>query len=292
MGARKMKRLGLGTGVGTMGAAVAAVAITVATPALGAEQTWNWSGTIAAGKAIEVKDVNGGIEASGTTGSQVIVTAVKKGRKNDPSEVTIQVVEHAGGVTICAVYPSNGRPNECAPGEGGRLNAKKSDVHVQFEVKVPTGVRFIGRTVNGGITARGIQADAEAHTVNGGVEIEAAGTARAQTVNGGISASLGRADWDGTLKLTTVNGGHRGAPSVQRVHRRQGGHRERRHRDRLPADREGQDRAPQDRGIDRRRWPTPRDGNGERLDRAQEILARSTRQTTPTPGIGPPRVCL
>ena len=43
--------------------------------------------------------------------------------------------------------------------------------------------------------------------MHGGVEIEAAGTARAQTVNGGISASLGRADWDGTLKLTTVNGG-------------------------------------------------------------------------------------
>jgi DUF4097 and DUF4098 domain-containing protein YvlB len=47
-----------------MGAAVAAVAITVATPALGAEQTWNWSGTITAGKAIEIKDVNGGISAS------------------------------------------------------------------------------------------------------------------------------------------------------------------------------------------------------------------------------------
>lgn len=202
-----MKRLGLGTGVGTMGAAVAAVAITVATPALGAEQTWNWSGTITAGKAIEIKDVNGGIEASGTTGSQVIVTAVKKGRRNDPSEVRIEVVEHAGGVTICAVYPSTDKPNECAPGEGGRLNTNKNDVNVQFEVKVPSGVRFIGRTVNGGIAARGIQADAEAHTVNGGVEIEAAGTARAQTVNGGISASLGRADWDGTLKLTTVNGG-------------------------------------------------------------------------------------
>ena len=43
--------------------------------------------------------------------------------------------------------------------------------------------------------------------VNGGVEIEAGGTARATTVNGGISARLGRADWAGLLKLTTVNGG-------------------------------------------------------------------------------------
>jgi DUF4097 and DUF4098 domain-containing protein YvlB len=43
--------------------------------------------------------------------------------------------------------------------------------------------------------------------VNGGVEIDAAGTARATTVNGGITARLGRANWDGTLKLSTVNGG-------------------------------------------------------------------------------------
>jgi DUF4097 and DUF4098 domain-containing protein YvlB len=72
---------------------------------------------------------------------------------------------------------------------------------------VPAGVRFVGRTVNGGITATGIQADAEAHTVNGGVEVQSDGVARAETVNGGIKARLGRADWTGTLKLKTVNGG-------------------------------------------------------------------------------------
>ena len=125
-----------------MGAA--AVVLTMAGPVQSAEETWTWDGTVATGKAIEVKDVDGGIEASGTTGSRVIVTAVKKGRKNDPSDVKIEVVEHAGSVTICAVYPSTDKPNECAPGEGGRLNAKKNDVHVQFQVKVPAGVRFIG----------------------------------------------------------------------------------------------------------------------------------------------------
>jgi DUF4097 and DUF4098 domain-containing protein YvlB len=43
--------------------------------------------------------------------------------------------------------------------------------------------------------------------VNGGVELDAMGTARADTVNGGITARLGRADWEGTLRLKTVNGG-------------------------------------------------------------------------------------
>jgi len=190
--------------------AAAVLAAAVASPAAAGEkrtQSWDWQGRVAAGSAIEIKGTNGGIEATGSSGDQVVVTAVKKGRRSDPALVEIEVVEHAGGVTICAVYPSSGRPNECAPGEGGRMSTRDNDVSVDFRVEVPKGVRFVGRTVNGGIHARGIQADAEAHTVNGGVEVEAAGTARAQTVNGGITARLGRADWTGTLNLKTVNGG-------------------------------------------------------------------------------------
>jgi DUF4097 and DUF4098 domain-containing protein YvlB len=121
--------------------------------------------------------------------------------------VKIEVVEHAGGVTVCAVYPSSGTPNECKPGEGGRMSVRDNDVSVEFEVRVPSGVRFVGRTVNGGVEASGISADAEARTVNGGVTLEASGTARAETVNGGIVARLGKADWQGSLRLKTVNGG-------------------------------------------------------------------------------------
>ena len=90
------------------------------------------------------------------------------------------MVEHAGGVTICAVYPSRATPNECAPGKAGRMHVRDNDVNVEFRVSVPAGVRFVGRTVNGGIEARGIKADAEAETVNGGVELDSTGTARAR----------------------------------------------------------------------------------------------------------------
>lgn len=136
------------------------------------------------------------------------MSAIKKGRKSDPAEVKVEVVEHADGVTICAVYPSDdGRANECLPGKGGRMRVHDNDVNVSFKVKVPAGVRFVGRTVNGGIEATGLKADAEAQTVNGGVDLDSTGTARAQTVNGGITARSGRADWQGTLTLETVNGG-------------------------------------------------------------------------------------
>jgi hypothetical protein len=188
------------------------VAAALAVPALAAasearQEPFHWTGKVAAGAAVEIKGVNGGIVATGAPGSSVEVTAIKKGRKSDPAEVKVEVVEHAGGVTICAVYPSTGAPNECKPGEGGRMSVRDNDVNVEFKVTVPTGVRFVGRTVNGGIEASGITADAEAHTVNGGVALEATGAAWAETVNGGITARLGSTDWTGALNLKTVNGG-------------------------------------------------------------------------------------
>lgn len=187
-------------------AALAAVAL--AGTASAAQEEFRWNGKVAAGQAIEIKGVNGGITATGTSGGEIELVAVKKGRRNDPREVKIDVVEHAGGVTLCAVYPStDGKPNECAPGKAGHMNVRDNDVNVEWKLSVPAGVRFVGRTVNGGIDANGLSADAEAETVNGGVELQSTGTARAQTVNGGITAKLGRADWDGTLKLQTVNGG-------------------------------------------------------------------------------------
>jgi DUF4097 and DUF4098 domain-containing protein YvlB len=185
-------------------------AIVVAAPALSTadSEQFHWNGKLAAGQVIEIKGVNGGITASGTSGGEVELVAVKKGRHSDPHAVKIDVVEHADGVTICAVYPAaDGKANECAPGKAGRMNVRDNDVNVEFKLSVPAGVRFVGRTVNGGIDARGLQADAEAETVNGGVDLDSTGTARAQTVNGGITARLGRADWTGTLKLATVNGG-------------------------------------------------------------------------------------
>lgn len=186
---------------------LAAVLVAAPQMALAAQEEFGWTGKVAAGQAIEVKGVNGGISATGSAGDDVEVTALKKGRRSDPTEVKLEVVEHAGGVTICAVYPSDGAPNQCVPGQGGRMRVRDNDVNVEFRVKVPAGVRFVGRTVNGGIEASGLKADAEAQTVNGGVELDSTGNARAETVNGGITVRLGRTDWQGTLKLETVNGG-------------------------------------------------------------------------------------
>jgi DUF4097 and DUF4098 domain-containing protein YvlB len=171
-------------------------------------EDFEWRGPVAAGKMIEIKGINGSIAAEATSGTEVQVEAHKSGHRSDPEEVKIEVIQHADGVTICAVYPTppGERPNECAPGDGGHMNTKNNDVNVEFTVRVPNGVRFTGRTVNGSIKARGLRADAEARTVNGSVDISTRGIASASTVNGSIDAEMGTNPKE-ALEFETVNGG-------------------------------------------------------------------------------------
>jgi hypothetical protein len=172
-------------------------------PAWAAQPAFHWQGKLAPGAVVEVQGVNGGITASGTSDGSVDVTAAKRAVRSDPDQVKIEVVEHAGGVTICAVYPGTVGDRPC---HGSFRQKGDNDVKVDFDVKVPAGVRFVGRTVNGDVTASGLRADAEARTVNGNIELDTTSAARANTVNGRIAARFGRADWNGALKLATVNG--------------------------------------------------------------------------------------
>ena len=178
-----------------------------AAPASAQDETWSWNKAVPAGKAIEIKGVIGDISAEPASGNQVQVIARKSGHRNEVSEVTIEVVEHEDGVTICAVYPGyRGRANECAPGGRGSSNTRDNDVSVDFEVRVPRGVRFVGRTVTGSVHATNLTADVVATSVSGNVRVSTSGLAKATTVSGSINARMGRTDWSGTLAFTTVSG--------------------------------------------------------------------------------------
>jgi hypothetical protein len=168
----------------------------------------NWDGAVAPGKTVEIKGVNGNIRAEPAAGSRFEVHVVKSGRRSDPEEVEIQVVEHENGVTVCAVYPGStfGLPNECKPGKGGRMNVINNDVKVDFTVRIPKEVHFTGRTVNGSVSAHNLSGDTEGYTVNGGVDISADGQVRAETVNGGITANIRNSILSSPLHFTTVNG--------------------------------------------------------------------------------------
>ncbi|HEV3061200.1 MAG TPA: hypothetical protein VGY48_23335, partial [Vicinamibacterales bacterium] len=162
-----------------------------------AQADFQWRGSLAAGQSVEIKGINGAVRASSSGTGQVEVTATRSARRSNPADVRIDVVPHAGGITICAVYPTppGGDANRCEPGSGGHANTRNNDTMVQFEVHVPAGVDFIGRTVNGDIEANGLQSDAQGHSVNGSVKLSTTGLASANTVNGSVDVTMGRADW-------------------------------------------------------------------------------------------------
>jgi hypothetical protein len=140
--------------------------------------------------------------------AEVNVTATRTARRSNPADVRFEVVPHAGGVTICAVYPDvPGRePNHCEPGTDGRSHTRDNDTVVHFVVGVPYGVGFIGRTVNGEVEGRSLQGSAEGYTVNGSVRLSTTGLALASTVNGSIDATMGEANWSSRASFKTVNG--------------------------------------------------------------------------------------
>ena len=186
---------------------VAIAATMIAAPAA-AQQEWTWNGTVPPGRTIEVKGVNGGIRAVAASGSDVRVRVLKSARRDDPEDVEMVVLEHADGVTICAVYPSRSsrEPNRCAAGDGGRNSVQNNDVKVEWEVQVPRGVNLVARTINGGIDAQDLSSNVVARTINGGIDISTSGIAEAFTVNGSIDATLGSSNWNDEIAFRSTNG--------------------------------------------------------------------------------------
>lgn len=163
-----------------------------------------WHGSVRMGQILEIKGVNGDIIAERAPGEEIEVRAEKRARQSDVNEVHIEVVEHADGVMLCAVYPSSrGRENTCEPGSGGRTNIRNNDVRVTFYVSVPENVAFTGSTVNGDVGVHDLGSDVDAKSVNGDIQISTTGLAEANTVN---DATMERYNIEAGLSFSTVNG--------------------------------------------------------------------------------------
>ncbi len=189
--------------------ALTALFMVASTVSLGA-QDFEWSGRIDGGLAIEIEGVIGDIDVVAARGNEVeVVAEIREHRRGEAEDITFELVEHRGGVTICALYPTPRRArhdNECLPDGDTRNSSNNIDIEVNFLVRVPAGVDFIGHTVNGAIDIRSLEGNVDARTVNGDIDISTTGYAEAATVNGSITAELGSSEWRGELEFETVNG--------------------------------------------------------------------------------------
>ncbi len=171
-----------------------------------------WRGNLAPGQTLEIKGVNGPVNAVPADGDQAEVRATRTGRRSNPAEVQIQAVEFGDGATLCAVYPSSGSgANPCAPGDAGRIGARNNDVRVEWTVRVPRGVRFVARTTNGSVTTDGVADAVRAYSTNGSVHVTGARTADVYTTNGNVTVaavqSASAATTNGSIRATLLRPG-------------------------------------------------------------------------------------
>jgi beta-lactamase regulating signal transducer with metallopeptidase domain len=168
-----------------------------------------WRGTLRPGQTLAVHGISGGITASGVRGSTGEVRAERRVRRGDAAAVRIEAVEHAGGVTVCALWQRrDGGWATCGPdGLSGQIDGGHGiDADVVFTASVPEGVHFVGATVSGDVRAEGIGGNARVTSVSGNVAASAAGHVRATTVSGDVEARMGATDWSGRLSLTSISG--------------------------------------------------------------------------------------
>jgi hypothetical protein len=179
------------------------------------QEEMRWRGWVPGGQLVEINNIHGNVRAEVASGDEIEVIAVKRG-SDDPDDVSIEVVEHKGGVTICAVYPNanEDRPFDCRPSHGGgfRLAATSdseahirwdnggggdillNDLRVDFVVRLPKRLRFLGRTIDGDVSAHNLEQDIEAHSVRGDVRVDMSpllgADVRAETATGQVRSEF------------------------------------------------------------------------------------------------------
>ena len=188
-----------------------AASLTLLAATAGAQEssTWEWSGTLGAGRTVYVHNVNGAVRIEAGDGNTVAVRAVKRWRRGNPERVRIEARMSSGGsgdVIICALNtPRATCDADGIHGNSDRSGNRDNDVSVEFVIQVPASADVEANTVNGELAIRDMQGDVRAKTVNGDIDARStAGRVWANTVNGSITVA-GVIDGGG-VEYGTVNG--------------------------------------------------------------------------------------
>ena len=174
------------------------------------DDNFSWTGKMAAGSWLRVRNLTGEITVERATGDAAEVTGEKRWRRGDPKDVHFEVVKDGSNITICALW---GDESSCdARGVNYHRRHHENwgdddDVSVRFTVKLPKGVKVDVGTVNGSLDVSGAQGEVQAATVNGRVEVATtSGPVSAHTVNGSVRVRMDALTGTDDLEFSTVNG--------------------------------------------------------------------------------------
>jgi hypothetical protein len=148
----------------------------------GQVEPFRWSEVVPAGHTVEVHGIIGSIRAVAAQGQEVEVVGTRKqGQRGDPAAVEVRVLREGNRIVLCTIYPRDDRWNGRGEGDTRDLCERAqqaaplvrdgNDTRIDFEVRVPAGVHFVGKTVTEGVVLSGLRANAEGYSVAGDVSI-------------------------------------------------------------------------------------------------------------------------
>lgn len=177
-----------------------------------ARDAFAWNGAIPQGRWLYVRNMNGVIRVERASGGEAEVRARVRthgGREATEVRFVNQRASDGQSVVICALW---GERSSCDErGYRGEYNRRHDEgdgwASVEFNVRIPAGVRLEVTSVNGSVQVRGATSEVVAKTVNGSVRAETeGGPVRAETVNGSIDARMSTVGDARELSFESVNG--------------------------------------------------------------------------------------
>jgi len=182
-----------------------------------ADRDFRWTGALASGRWVYARNLNGSVRVERGTGTQLEVTAVKRYRRGNPEDVTVEVKRVGSGegdVLVCGIWKDI--TDVCDERDYRTFNNNRrrdryrdnddDDVSLEITVRVPEGVKVDVSSINGGLDITGATSVVEAHTVNGGIDARSTGgPVNASTVNGDIDVRMGTMGTQ-NLDFSTTNG--------------------------------------------------------------------------------------
>jgi hypothetical protein len=192
---------------------ILAVAAAMGSPA--AAQTrverdaFTWSGRVPEGRWIMIRNMNGTVDVTPSTTDRVEVVGSRTTRRGNPEYVRFETKKYGAGdqdVLVCALWGDNSNCDETgyrSRNEGRHGN----EVVVNFEVRVPRGVKVAAYSTNGEVRVRDVTAEVEAETTNGGVSVTtSSGPVNASTTNGSVRVIMGNFPVQSDMTFETTNG--------------------------------------------------------------------------------------
>lgn len=173
------------------------------------EREFRWSGT-PQGDMLRVSNISGDVAVTAGEGRDVEVIARFRGGSAD-TDARVEVKQHAGGVTVCALYGEDSYCDDRGAHQEGRRGRRWDGDRGRYdiEVRIPRRMRVSAGSVSGDVQVTGTTAELSARSVSGDVTItdaRAAGDLTATTVSGDVSARLSEVARGTELEMSSVSG--------------------------------------------------------------------------------------